>query len=181
MPCLRLGEGAISEHLQQPPRQRPRSLTTTRGGCGGLQMRILSVVCSVLVLTGPAFGQHLALTPAKPDCPPGDPDSLQISWTAPCDSGDWLFDTQTGCRMWDWHPDPEDKGVWKGACRAGQPEGRGEQAAHQHAQEGRPGNESDDAERDECRQLPARSRSHCRPPGRCRSSGPAGAGLTSRA
>ena len=98
-------------------------------------MRFLSVVCSVLVLTGPAFSQHLALTPAKPDCAPGDPDSLQISWTTPCDSGDWLFDTQTGCRMWDWHPEPEDKAVWKGACRAGQPDGRGEAQWFEH---GRP-------------------------------------------
>lgn len=98
-------------------------------------MRLLSVVCSVLVLAGPAFGQHLALTPAKPDCAPGDPDSLQISWTTPCDSGDWLFDTQTGCRMWDWHPDPEDKAVWKGACRAGRPDGRGEAQWFEH---GRP-------------------------------------------
>ena len=88
-------------------------------------MRLISVLCCVAFFTGPAFGQQFALTPAKPDCPPGEPDSLQISWTAPCEQGDWLLDTETGCRMWDWHPDPDDKPVWKGACRSSLPEGKG--------------------------------------------------------
>jgi hypothetical protein len=98
-------------------------------------MRIFPLVCSVLLLAGPAFAQQLALTPAKPDCPPGEPDSVQISWNAPCDQGDWLFDTQTGCRMWDWHPDPQDKVVWKGACLVGRPDGHGEAQWFEH---GRP-------------------------------------------
>ena len=69
-------------------------------------MRMLSVaITSILLLaSGPVFAQQVALTQAKPDCPPGEPDSLQISWTQPCDSGTWLFDTEAGCRMWDWHP-----------------------------------------------------------------------------
>jgi hypothetical protein len=99
-------------------------------------MRLFPLFCSLVLLAGPACGQQLAVTPAaKPECPPAEPDSLQISWTQPCDNGDWLFDTQTGCRMWDWHPEPEDKVVWKGACRAGQPNGPGEAEWTEH---GRP-------------------------------------------
>jgi hypothetical protein len=93
------------------------------------------MLTSVLLLAaGPALAQHLALAPAKPDCPPGEPDSLQISWTQPCDTGTWLFDTEAGCRMWDWHPDPDDKVVWNGACHAGLPEGRGEAQWFEHGQ-----------------------------------------------
>ena len=100
-------------------------------------MRMLSVaITSILLLaSGPVFAQQVALTQAKPDCPPGEPDSLQISWTQPCDSGTWLFDTEAGCRMWDWHPEPEDLVVWKGACHAGLPTGRGEAQWFEH---GRP-------------------------------------------
>jgi len=95
-------------------------------------MRLIPVLCSFLLLTAPACAQQLALTPAKPDCPPGEPDSLQISWNVPCDTGTWLFDTETGCRMWDWHPDPDDKVVWKGACQAGLPEGQGQAQWFEH-------------------------------------------------
>jgi hypothetical protein len=95
-------------------------------------MRLASLACSFLLMSGSAFAQQMALTPARPDCPPTEPDSLQISWNEPCDAGDWLLDTQTGCRMWDWHPEPEDKVVWKGACRAGRPEGRGEAQWFEH-------------------------------------------------
>jgi hypothetical protein len=99
-------------------------------------MRLLSLLFGPLLLvTGPVLGDQLALTPAKPDCPPGEPDSLQISWTEPCDNGSWLLDTVVGCRMWDWHPDPVDRVVWKGACRAGQPDGPGQARWFEH---GRP-------------------------------------------
>lgn len=98
-------------------------------------MRLLPfIVGTVLVLSAPVLAQNIALAPAKADCPPGEPDSLQVSWTAPCDTGDWLFDTQTGCRMWDWHPEPEDKAVWKGACHAGLPNGLGEAQWFEHGQ-----------------------------------------------
>lgn len=97
-------------------------------------MRLTALVCSFLMMTGPAFAQQLALTPAKPECPPGEPDSLQISWNAPCESGTWLFDTETGCRMWDWHPEPDDKAVWKGTCQAGLPEGQGQAQWSEHGQ-----------------------------------------------
>ncbi len=34
--------------------------------------------------------------------------------------------------MWDWHPEPEDKVVWKGACHAGQPDGQGQAQWFEH-------------------------------------------------
>ena len=102
-------------------------------------MRLLPVIVSIgsvlLFAAGPVLAQHVALAPAKPDCPPAEPDSLQISWTAPCDSGTWLLDTEAGCRMWDWHPEPEDQVVWKGACKASLPDGSGEAQWFEH---GRP-------------------------------------------
>ena len=97
--------------------------------------RFFRLLAPLLLVTGPTFADQLALTPGKPNCPPGEPDSLQISWTAPCDSGTWLLDTEAGCRMWDWHPEPEDQVVWKGACRAGQPDGQGQAQWFEH---GRP-------------------------------------------
>jgi hypothetical protein len=81
-----------------------------------------------------AFGEQLALAPAAPDCPTDEPDSVQISWNKPCDEGDWLFDTQAGCRMWDWHPGPHDKAVWSGACPLGVKEGRGVVQWFEHGQ-----------------------------------------------
>lgn len=100
-------------------------------------MRRLTVtVASALLLAGgPVWAQQVALKTVKAHCPPGEPDSLQISWTAPCDSGTWLFDTEAGCRMWDWHPEPEDKVAWKGACKGSLPDGPGEAQWHEH---GRP-------------------------------------------
>ena len=99
-------------------------------------MRFLPVILTsaLLLAAGPVLAQHVALAPAKPDCPPGEPDSLQISWTQPCDSGTWLLDTESGCRMWDWHPDPQDKATWSGTCQAGVPEGRGEAEWSEHGQ-----------------------------------------------
>jgi len=49
-------------------------------------MRLIPLLCALLLVSGPALSQQrqqqqLALTPAKPECPPGEPDSLQISWT----------------------------------------------------------------------------------------------------
>jgi hypothetical protein len=53
------------------------------------------------------------------DCRVEEPDSVQISWEQPCQTGNWLLDTQLGCRMWDWHPTPSDGAAWTGACRSG--------------------------------------------------------------
>ncbi len=96
---------------------------------------LLLLLGPLLLVAGTVSAQQLALTPAKTDCPPGEPDSVQISWTAPCETGDWLLETEAGCRMWDWHPDPDDKAQWKGACRAGQPDGEGQVQWYEH---GRP-------------------------------------------
>jgi hypothetical protein len=62
---------------------------------------------------------------AEDECDAGEPDTLQVNWTAPCEDGSWLLDTKVGCRMWDWHPDTEDTVTWSGLCRAGSREGQG--------------------------------------------------------
>jgi MORN repeat len=80
-----------------------------------------------------AFAQQLALVPPA-DCPPDEPDSVQISWVEPCESGTWLYDTVLGCRMWDWHPDPHDTASWSGACPKGQKEGHGVVQWFEHGQ-----------------------------------------------
>jgi hypothetical protein len=84
-------------------------------------------------MTGVAgFAQQMAL--ARPECPSYEPDSLQISWTKPCEEGDWLLDTRSGCRMWDWHPDPKDRAVWNGICPNGKKEGAGVVQWFEHGQ-----------------------------------------------
>ena len=80
-----------------------------------------------------AFAQQLALVPNGP-CPSREPDSVQISWTKPCDEGDWLLDTENGCRMWDWHPDAEDEAKWSGSCPGGLKDGRGVVQWSEHGQ-----------------------------------------------
>jgi MORN repeat len=102
-------------------------------------MRV-SIYASVLLIAAAhfagaaAFGQQLAMAPAQKDCPWDAPDSLQISWTQPCEEGDWLLDTQLGCRMWDWHPDTQDRAVWSGACPGGKKDGRGIAQWFEHGQ-----------------------------------------------
>ena len=99
-------------------------------------MRRLTVIflSAFLLAGGPALAQQqVALAPEQRPMSPA-PDSVQISWTAPCDGGGWLFDTETGCRMWDWHPDPDDKAVWTGAWRDGLKHGRGVVQWTEHGQ-----------------------------------------------
>ena len=93
------------------------------------------IALALLLAAAPLSAQQVAVTQGKVECPPAEPDSLQISWTAPCDSGTWLLDTEVGCRMWDWHPEPEDKVVWRGACQGNLPNGPGEAQWSEH---GRP-------------------------------------------
>ena len=88
-------------------------------------LSILLLAAGFMPVGGPAFAQDQALTAAKPDCPADEPDPVQISWTAPCESGTWLLDTEVGCRMWDWEPDPGDTAAWSGGCPAGLKEGQG--------------------------------------------------------
>jgi hypothetical protein len=68
------------------------------------------------------------------DCATVEPDSLQISWVQPCEEGDWLLDTQTGCRMWDWHPDTNDRAAWTGGCPRGAKDGHGVVQWFEHGQ-----------------------------------------------
>lgn len=88
-------------------------------------MKIFPVlVWSALVLTVlPAAAQQIAT--AKGDCAADEPDPVQISWDAPCEQGNWLLEPGVGCRMWDWHPDLEDKASWSGSCRGALKEGTG--------------------------------------------------------
>jgi hypothetical protein len=89
----------------------------------------------VLGLLGTMLLPLSAASAADATCDPVEPDSLQVSWTAPCEDGTWLFDPENGCRMWDWHPAPEDTVTWTGACRAGVKEGKGSAQWYEH---GRP-------------------------------------------
>ena len=73
----------------------------------------------------PALTLAAAETRAQP-CDVVEPDSLQISWTAPCEDGSWLLDPRSaGCRLWDWHPAPEDGATWTGACPSDRKDGPG--------------------------------------------------------
>jgi hypothetical protein len=94
---------------------------------------VLSIAATAWA-AGAASAQQVALALAQPDCLPEAPDSLQISWTEPCTDADWLLDTQTGCRMGDWHPDPRDRAVWTGLCPAGKKDGRGVVQWTEHGQ-----------------------------------------------
>jgi hypothetical protein len=87
---------------------------------------ISASVAAITMLVAPvAYAQQLAMAIGKGDCPTVEPDSLQISWVRPCEEGDWLLDTQSGCRMWDWHPDTRDHATWTGACPSGAKDGHG--------------------------------------------------------
>lgn len=90
-------------------------------------MRILPVLVSAaLMLTVlPVVAQQIALAPGKADCAIDEPDQVQISWEQPCEEGNWLLEPGVGCRMWDWHPDKQDKVSWSGSCRASLKEGKG--------------------------------------------------------
>ena len=79
-------------------------------------------------------GQQMAAALMQVDCSPEVPDSLQISWTQPCEEGDWLLDTEVGCRMADWHPEPDDRATWSGSCRDGNKEGQGVAQWYEHGQ-----------------------------------------------
>lgn len=92
------------------------------------------VLASTTLFAATAIAQQLALVPNTPDCPSVEPDSVQISWDTPCEDGNWLLDTQAGCRMWDWHPEPKDRAVWSGSCPRGQKEGRGTIQWFEHGQ-----------------------------------------------
>jgi MORN repeat len=79
---------------------------------------------ATLVASDSAFGQQPS-TFLGAECAILEPDSVQISWNAPCESGDWIFEPHVGCRMWDWHPAPSDTATWTGLCRNGLKSGYG--------------------------------------------------------
>lgn len=81
----------------------------------------------------PGIAQQLALAP-KPDCAMDEPDPVQINWNAPCEEGGWLLEPGVGCRMWDWHPDAQDKVSWSGTCHGALKEGRGVAQWTEHGQ-----------------------------------------------
>jgi len=95
---------------------------------------LVLVIAATQLAGATASAQQIAALSMPPDCPSEAPDSLQISWTEPCHEGDWLLDTQTGCRMGDWHPDPHDRALWNGTCPGGSKEGRGVVQWYEHGQ-----------------------------------------------
>lgn len=100
-------------------------------------MRVSSYISALLIVVLPwtaVAQQQVAMASGDPDCPYQNPDSVQISWTSPCENGNWLLDTETGCRMWDWHPDLKDKAAWSGSCPTGKKEGRGIVQWFEHGQ-----------------------------------------------
>jgi MORN repeat len=99
--------------------------------------RALAVVLSVSVGAVPGLadaGQPTAFK-SSDDCAADEPDSVQISWDSPCLTGAWLMDAELGCRMWDWHPTPDDGATWTGACLDGVKSGHGVLQWYEH---GRP-------------------------------------------
>jgi hypothetical protein len=89
-----------------------------------LRSILVFLSAGAMLAGGPVLAQQMAMTQPV-DCAPEEPISVQINWTAPCDNGNWLMDTEAGCRMWDWHPNPDDKVVWSGGCKGGLKDGKG--------------------------------------------------------
>ena len=95
---------------------------------------VVTLIAAAQLAGTSVSAQQMATASMKPDCLPEAPDSLQISWTRPCYEADWLLDTETGCRMGDWHPDPKDRAIWSGACPGGKREGNGVVQWYEHGQ-----------------------------------------------
>jgi hypothetical protein len=97
--------------------------------------RTTAIAALLTALIAPGAGaQELSAIGGPADCAPAEPDSVQISWEAPCDSGDWLFEPGVGCRMWEWHPSPSDGATWTGQCRTSQRVGWGVVQWFEHGQ-----------------------------------------------
>ena len=89
------------------------------------RVALLAVIAVCIAANGIAGTSETDAGHQAMDCLPAEPDSVQISWDSPCQDGSWLMDSEVGCRMWDWHPAPEDGATWTGRCRAGKKIGRG--------------------------------------------------------
>lgn len=84
-----------------------------------MSKRMVGFSLAVLIgAYGVAKAQGELLVPVESDCIPVEPDPVQISWEAPCNTGSWLFEPNVGCRMWDWHPGLFDVATWTGQCRS---------------------------------------------------------------
>jgi hypothetical protein len=92
------------------------------------------VLSAVVATNGPANAEPATALPSSSDCAVDAPDAVQISWDAPCRTGTWLMDTELGCRLWDWHPAPDDRATWSGACAAGVKSGPGVVQWYEHGQ-----------------------------------------------
>jgi hypothetical protein len=94
----------------------------------------VTLIAGLLLAGTPALAQQVALSQSPELCAGEEPASVQISWMAPCEGDGWLFDTEAGCRMWDWHPDPDDKVTWSGACHGSLKHGKGVVQWTEHGQ-----------------------------------------------
>lgn len=100
-----------------------------------IQHYISAPLAALVLLVSPVVqAQQVASAVDRPDCATVEPDFLQISWVQPCEEGDWLLDTETGCRMWDWHPDLRDHATWTGGCPRGAKDGHGVVQWFEHGQ-----------------------------------------------
>jgi hypothetical protein len=93
-----------------------------------------ALVAALIASHGVAAAQEEPSASSAIDCSPADPDSVQISWEAPCDGDSWLFEPNVGCRMWDWHPGLSDHATWTGRCRSGVKAGWGTVQWFEHGQ-----------------------------------------------
>lgn len=103
--------------------------------CRTYRLSLLTLFTSLIGANGIAWAKEPTPLQNSAGCLHDEPDSVQINWDTPCQDGLWLMDSQLGCRMWDWHPAPEDRITWTGACRAGNKMGRGVLQWYEH---GRP-------------------------------------------
>src|SRR5438045_1893643 len=94
-----------------------------------------AILFAVAQLAGPSVAaQQIAAASRGHDCRYEAPDSLQISWSQPCYENDWVLDTEVGCNIGDWHPDPKDRAIWSGGCPGGSKQGQGVVQWYEHGQ-----------------------------------------------
>ena len=94
------------------------------------RFRVIFISAVLLAGTSALAQQQLALGQPAAPCTNEEPDSVQISWTAPCDGDGWLFDTEVdglkhgkGVVQWSEHGQTIDR--FEGSYRFGRREGPG--------------------------------------------------------
>src|SRR5262249_9567772 len=116
--CGLLGDSGVPQHRLGRRLHRQASPSREMGPRMIARILLHSLVMLLAFPHGAFAGEPL--TEQEPmACRVDEPDSVQINWDTPCLQGTWLLDTELGCRMWDWHPTPEDTATWSGACRGG--------------------------------------------------------------